>query len=180
MRRSLSIPTRLFTGLLAACALLLSAAPAHATKDAVQFGSDIEVGPQEAIHDAVCFFCNVNVRGVVNGDIVVFFGNVHVSGQANHDVVNFFGDVTADDKTSIGHDLVNFFGGVHLGQNVTVGQDTVVMFGGLRAPDSASIGGSRVVEPGWIFWAPFIGLCLGIYFLIHSIRDNRRRRMFGY
>lgn len=180
MRRSLSISARLFSGLLAACAILATATPAHAVKDAVQFGSDIEVGPQETIHDAVCFFCSVNVRGTVNGDIVVFFGNVHVSGLANHDVVNFFGDVTADDKTSIGHDLVNFFGGVHLGQNVTVGQDTVVMFGGLRASDSASIGGSRVVEPAWIFWGPFIALCLGIYFIIHTIREYRRRRIFGY
>lgn len=171
---------RLFIGLLAVCALCVTATPANALKDAVQFGSDIDVGPQQAIHDAVCFFCNVNVRGTVNGDVVVFFGSVHVSGQANHDVVNFFGDVTADDKTSIGHDLVNFFGGVHLGQNVTVGEDTVVMFGGLRAPDSASIGGSRVVEPGWVFWGPFIVVCLGIYFLIHTIREHRRRRIFGY
>jgi hypothetical protein len=88
--------------------------------------------------------------------------------------------VTADDKTSIGHDLVNFFGGVHLGQNVTVGQDTVVMFGGLRAPDTANIGGSRVVEPAWLFWGPFIALVLGIYFIVHTIREHNRRRMFGF
>lgn len=180
MRRSLSIPERLFSGLLAVCALLAVATPAHAVKDAVQFGSDIDVGPQEAIHDAVCFFCSVRARGTVNGDIVVFFGDVHISGHANHDVVNFFGDVTADDNTAIGHNLVNFFGGAHLGQNVTVGQDTVVMFGGLSAPDSASIGGSRVVEPAWIFWGPFIALALGIYFLIHTIREHRRRRIFGF
>lgn len=180
MRRSLSISARLFIGLLAVCAILVTATPAHAVKDAVQFGSDIDVGPNEAIHDAVCFFCSVHVRGAVNGDIVVFFGDVHVSGQANHDIVNFFGNVTADDKTSIGHDLVNFFGGVHLGQNVTVGQDTVVMFGGLRAPDTANIGGSRVVEPAWLFWGPFIALVLGIYFIVHTIREHNRRRMFGF
>ena len=118
----------------------------------------------------------------MNGDIVVFFGNVRIDGKAKHDVVNFFGDVTASDDTSIGHDLVNFFGGVRLGQNVTVGQDIVVMFGSLRAAQPASfmIGGSRVVEPAWLFWGPFLAFGLGIYFLVHEFRANRRRRLLGY
>lgn len=154
--------------------------PARAAQDIVEFGSTIDVPEKDAIHDAVCFFCSVNVEGAVNGDIVVFFGNVRINGQANHDVVNFFGNVTAADDASIGHNLVNFFGGVRLGQNVTVGQDTVVMFGNLRAADSASFGGSRVVEPGWLFWGPFLALGLGIYFVVHEFRGYRRRRLLGY
>jgi hypothetical protein len=155
------------------------ATPARAAQDIVEFGSTIDVPQKDAIHDAVCFFCSVNVEGAVNGDIVVFFGNVRISGQANHDVVNFFGDVTASDDASIGHNLVNFFGGVRLGQNVTVGQDTVVMFGNLHATESANFGGSRVVEPGWLFWGPFLAIFLGIYFVVHEFRGYRRRRMMG-
>lgn len=156
------------------------ARPALAAQDIVEFGSSIDVPEQDTIHDAVCFFCSVNVEGAVNGDLVVFFGNVHINGHANHDVVNFFGEVTAEDDSSIGHDLVNFFGGVRLGQNVTVGQDTVVMFGSLRAADSANYGGSRVVEPAWLFWGPFLAVGLGIYFVVHEFRAYRRRRLLGY
>ena len=66
----------------------------------VQFGSTIHVARDTSIHDAVCFFCNVDADGTVDGDIVVFFGDVHIAGNANHDVVNFFGNITADNKAS--------------------------------------------------------------------------------
>ena len=75
---------------LIAVALGASAIPAFADKDNVQFGSTIRVGPDQTIHDAVCFFCSVENQGTINGDIVVFFGNVRLDGHANHDVVNFF------------------------------------------------------------------------------------------
>ena len=155
----------------------LLTAPARAAEDVVQFGNTIEVAPNQTIHDAVCFFCSVHVKGTVNGDIVAFFGSVRIEGHANHDVVNFFGQVKAADDASIGHDLVNFFGGVRLGENVTVGEDTVVMFGNLRAAESASFGGSRVVEPGWIFWVPFLAIGLGISFLVSEVRWRYRRRI---
>ena len=80
---------------ISACLLLLgaiAATPALAENDEVQFGSDIRVGPDSTIHDAVCFFCSVDVQGKATGDIVVFFGSVHVSGDAQHDLVNFFGN----------------------------------------------------------------------------------------
>lgn len=181
MSRNFHSLGRVFGVALLAMLSLVLATPARATQDIVEFGSKIEVQPNEAIHDAVCFFCSVDVDGAVNGDIVVFFGNVRIAGKANHDVVNFFGDVTAADNATIGHDLVNFFGGVRLGQNVTVGQDTVVMFGSLRAAQPASfmIGGSRVVEPAWLFWGPCLAVGLGIYFVVHEFRGYRRRRVLG-
>jgi hypothetical protein len=170
-----------FFGVVLFALLTMAAIPARASQDVVQFGSAINVAQNETIHDAVCFFCSVNVKGTVNGDIVVFFGSVRIDGQANHDIVNFFGEVKAADNTSIGHDLVNFFGGVRLGENATVGEDTVVMFGSLRAADSSSIGGSRVVEPGWIFWGPFLLIAIGISFLVQEVRGRRRRRILrGY
>jgi hypothetical protein len=153
--------------------------PAYAAKDLVQFGSTIDVPANDKVHDTVCFFCSVNVKGTVEGDIVVFFGSVRIDGHANHDVVNFFGDVTASNDSSIGHDMVNFFGGVHLGKNVTVGQDAVVMFGSMHSDESASVGGSRVVEPGWIFWGPLLFLVIGVYVVVHEVRGYNRRRMLG-
>ena len=167
------------TGLLMVL-IAMAATPARATQDIVEFGSNITVGPNETTHDAVCFFCSVNVKGTVTGDIVVFFGNVHIEGQTHHDVVNFFGHVDVADNSSIGHDMVNFFGRVRLGQNASIGKDAVVMFGRLDAADTASFGGSRVVEPGWIFWGPVIALILGIYYIVHELRAMRRRRLYGY
>ena len=180
MSRFSSLNTRILHRSLGAVLLALAICiPAYAAKDVVQFGSTIDVPVGDAIHDAVCFFCSVNVKGAVNGDIVVFFGSVRVDGQANHDVVNFFGDVTASNGSSIGHDMVNFFGGVHLGKNVTVGQDAVVMFGSMYADESATVEGSRVVEPGWIFWGPLLFLVIGIYVVVHEVRGYNRRRIMG-
>jgi hypothetical protein len=183
MARSVAVIRRIPGSIPGLIVLVLMAAmlpaSARAAADEVQFGNTIEVGPNQTIHDAVCFFCSVQVKGTVDGDIVAFFGNVHIEGHANHDVVNFFGEVKAADDASIGHNLVNFFGGVRLGQNVTVGEDTVVMFGSLRADDSASFGGSRVVEPGWIFWVPFLAIGLGVSFLVSEVRWRYRRRILG-
>lgn len=177
------VTQRLLSASLLAMALLLSAAPARADKDAVQFGSNINVAEGHTLHDAVCFFCSVNAKGDIDHDVVVFFGNVHIAHQSNHDVVVFFGSIRADDDAVIGHDLVNFFGSTHLGENVSVGGDAVVMFGGLRAADSVSIAGSRVAQPIWVFWTPLIVLGLIVTLIVHEVRSYRRRQYiaaYGY
>jgi hypothetical protein len=170
---------RLSSVLLLFAALLCSATPAHANKDAVQFGSNINVPEGQSVHDAVCFFCSVNAKGDIDHDVVVFFGNVHIAHQSKHDVVVFFGSVRAEDDAAIGHDVVNFFGSVHLGENVTVGNDLVVMFGGLRAADSANIAGNRVAQPIWVFWTPLIILGLIISLVVREVRAAHRRRFFA-
>ena len=174
---------RLFSAFLLASALLVAAIPARAEKDAVQFGSNINVGEGHTLHDAVCFFCSVNAKGDIDHDVVVFFGNVHIAHQSNHDVVVFFGTVRADDNAVIGHDLVNFFGSTHLGENVSVGGDAVVMFGGMRAADSVSIAGNRVAQPIWVFWTPLLVLGLIVTLIVHEVRSYRRRQYiaaYGY
>ncbi len=166
-----------------ACLVVLAVAagvfavPARAAEDVVHFGNSIEVGPNQRVHDAVCFFCSVNVHGVASHDIVVFFGSVHVDGQAEHDVVDFFGDVRLEENSSIRHDLVNFFGSTWLAENASVGQDAVIMFGSLHEESSASVGKNQVVQPGFLFWGPFL-----IIFLIVGlvVRETRRARALRY
>lgn len=173
-------PRLLHAGLLCA-ALAASSLSAHASKDVVQFGSNIDVAPDSTVHDTVCFFCSVNDHGTVDGDVVVFFGNVHIDGHANHDVVNFFGSVTATDNASIGKDLVSLFGSVRLGENVSVGKDLVAMFGGTRIASTVTVGGDRVVQPGWVFWGPFLIFLLVVILIVREIRNQRRRSfMRGY
>jgi predicted acyltransferase (DUF342 family) len=165
---------------------LLSAAlgaltlPAHASKDEVQFGSAIHVPRDASIHDAVCFFCDVDADGVVEGDIVVFFGDVHVGNAANHDVVNFFGNIKADDNAHIGQNVVSMFGSVRLGEDVAIGKDLVAMFGSIRASDSVSVGGDRVVEPAWLFWGPLMVIALVVILVVREVRNHRRRVFMRY
>ena len=102
-----------------------AATPLRADQDAVQFFHNIDVTPDDPVHDAVCFFCSVNVEGKASGDIVVFFGASRSTAKRIGDIVNFFGSVKAADDSSIGGDLVSFFGSIRLGQNVSVGKDVV-------------------------------------------------------
>jgi hypothetical protein len=172
---------RMLFASLAAAALVFAAAPARADNDAVHFGSDIEVPPDATVHDAVCFFCSVDVEGKVNGDVVVFFGRVHIAGSAEHDVVNFFGGVRADDGVAIGQDLVSFFGAVRLGENASVGHDMVVMLGSAHVADSATVGHDRVVQPGWILDVPLIVMIVVIIVVVREFRAYRRRQFYrGY
>lgn len=173
------------SGLWAALAFLLLACtlatPARAAEDIVHFGNSIEIGPNQRVHDAVCFFCDVNVHGAAGHDIVVFFGSVHVDGHADHDVVDFFGNVRLEDGASIRHDMVNFFGSSWLGENASVGQDAVVMFGSLHEAGSASIGKNQVVQPGILFWGPFLVIIGVVILIVREARRSRHMRMLrGY
>ncbi len=166
---------RWFNICLLAAALGACAVPAFASHDVTQFGSSIHIARDQSIHDAVCFFCNVDADGTVEGDIVVFFGNVHIGSNANHGVVNFFGNITADNNAAVGEDMVSFFGTVRLGDNVTIGKDLVAMFGNVHAAPTVNVGGDRVVQPGWIFWIPLLIFSLVIIVVVREIRASRRR-----
>jgi len=171
------IQRTVFACLLAAV-IAAAGTPARADNDAVHFGSNINVPAGMTVHDAVCFFCSVNVEGNVNGDVVAFFGHVHIAGAAHHDVVNFFGGVSADDGAAIGQDLVSFFGGVRLGENATVGHDMVVMVGSAQVANSAVISHDTVVQPGWVLDFP-LALLVGLFiFVVYELRAYRRRQYF--
>jgi hypothetical protein len=164
------------------CAALAPAA-ARAEQDEVQFFSNINVDSGSTVHDAVCFFCSVNLEGNATGDVVVFFGNTHIASEAHHDVVNFFGRVTADDNASIDHDLVSMFGSIRLGENVHVGEDLVAMFGTLQTGNGVTVDRDRVVQPAILFYAPLIFLIVILILIIREFRAWRRRvfmRSWGY
>jgi hypothetical protein len=164
------------------CAALAPAA-ARAEQDEVQFFSNIHVSSGSTVHDAVCFFCSVDVEGKATGDVVVFFGNTHIATEAHHDVVNFFGRVTADDNASIDHDLVSMFGSIRLGENVHVGEDLVAMFGTLQTGNGVTVDRDRVVQPAILFYVPLIFLIVILILIIREFRAWRRRafmRSWGY
>jgi hypothetical protein len=156
---------------------------ARAERDAVQFFSNIDVPEGSTVHDAVCFFCSVNLEGKATGDVVVFFGSTHISSEANHDVVTFFGSVRAEDNATIGHDLVSMFGGVHLGDNVHVGDDLVSMFGAIHEGEGVTIDGDRTVQPAFFLYFPSLLMIGVIVLIVREVRRARRRawlRAYGY
>ncbi len=167
---------RILVTILLGAAFAAASVPARADSDDVHFFEDIHVAPNQPAHDAVCFFCNVDVQGDVNGDIVVFFGEVNIAGHANHDVVNFFGEVTAEDNAQIGNDLVSFFGFVNLKKNVTVGRDLVSMLGSVDTDNSVSIGHDHVEFPFWIALLPFLIIFGIVALIVRAVRENRWRR----
>jgi len=167
---------RLLTVCLLGAVFAAAARPAHADRDQVHFGSNIHVAPDTTVHDAVCFFCNVDVNGEVKGDVVVFFGSVHIAGKADRDVVDFFGKVSADDNAQIGRDLVNFFGKIELGENASVGHDMVAIFGDVDAPESASVGHDRVGIPSCVLCIPLLFVGLIVVLIVGAVRSYRRRQ----
>jgi len=170
---------RLLAVCLLGAAFAVTATPAFADRDAVQFFSNIHVGPDSSVHDAVCFFCSINADGEVKGDMVVFFGNIHIAGKADHDVVSFFGSISADDNASVGQDMVSMFGSVRLGENVSIGKDLVAMFGILRAPETVTVGGDRVSMPGAIFFGPMVLIGLVVIVIVRELRARRRRQFIA-
>jgi hypothetical protein len=169
--------SRKFLALCLLCAgLLACAAPARADQDVVRIFDNINIGPDESVHDAVCIFCGVRVQGKVDGDLVVIFGNLRLSGEAHHDVVTVFSNVSATDSSSIGGDLVSIFGAVRLGNNVSVGKDMVTLFGALRAPSSVSVGKDRVAMSQWVVFGPLLIVFLAIVFIVHEVQTHRRRQ----
>ncbi|HEU5458503.1 MAG TPA: hypothetical protein VFU68_07780 [Terracidiphilus sp.] len=174
MRNKILLSTTFLLG------LALFAVPARASRDVVQFGSDIHVAPGSPVHDAVCFFCSVDAQGPVEHDVVVFFGDVHIHTQSGHDIVNFFGDTNVDNNATVAHDMVNFFGAIHLGENASVGNDMVAMFGSVRAADTATVVGSRVYQPFWLLLIPFCILGGIIYAIVTGVRSYRARHYYAY
>jgi hypothetical protein len=166
--------------LLALCALgaalAVAAAPARAEQDSVQFFHDIHSTADAPVHDAVCFFCSVDVDGKVEGDIVAFFGDVRLNGQASHDVVDFFGSIRAADNSSIGGDMVSMFGSIRLGENVSVRKDMVAVLGSIHAPASASAGGDSVAISPWVVLGPLLVIVLAIVVIVYEVRDRHMRR----
>lgn len=169
MKHKLGIAIALF-----GAAILVFPARAHASRDVVQFGSDIVVPQGQSIHDAVCFFCSVKVEGIAEHDLVVFFGSTQIDGEAKHDIVTFFGDVHVGTNVHIGHDVVNFFGTTRLGDNSSIGNDAVIMFGDMRAAETSSVAGNRVIQPFFLLLIPLGILAALIFGLIALIRWIQR------
>ena len=119
------------------------------TRDQVQFGNNIVVREGEEAHDAVCFFCSIEIDGTLRGDAVAFLGNIRVRGHAERDAVAFLGNISVGDNASIERDVVVFAGNLHVGDGGTIGNDRVVFPAILFALPLLVLGGILAL----IIWA---------------------------
>src|SRR5437763_595335 len=77
-----------FCGLLQFCPSLNAAdTSAKHGNDMVRVGKSIDVGPNEAVGDAVCVGCSIHIAGRAGGDVVAVGGSVQVDGTVQGDVV---------------------------------------------------------------------------------------------
>jgi hypothetical protein len=121
---------RLLT-VLALVALIAAPAFAQSAHERTQFGHDIVIGPDEQSGEAVCFGCNVRVRGHVTGDVTTFGGNVVLedTGEIAGDITSFGGSVRLNGPVKVNGDLTVFGGRIHRDSSALVGGD-VTNFGG--------------------------------------------------
>jgi hypothetical protein len=114
--------------------------------DRTQFGSDINVGPNDTTGEITCFGCSVRVRGHVTGDVTVFAGSVVV-----------------EDGGEVAGDLTDFGSGVRLAKDAKVDGDVTVFGGPVRRDATASIGGDVTNFSGGIWMFLIFGLPLVIF-----------------
>ncbi|HKW26369.1 MAG TPA: hypothetical protein VJN48_11335, partial [Terriglobales bacterium] len=95
------------------CGLLLAAPFLHAAEhgsDVVRVGKSIDVGPDEAVGDAVCVGCSIRIAGRARGDLVAVGGSVQVDGTVQGDTVVVGGNLRLG-PGAIVHGDVSLVGG---------------------------------------------------------------------
>jgi hypothetical protein len=122
------------------------AALADGGHDRTQFGSDINIGPNDEAGDVTCFFCSVRVHGHTNGDVTVFFGSIVV-----------------EDQAEVSGDVTDFGSGIRLSREAKVDGDVTTFGGQVRHDSAASIGGEITTFSGSIWLFLIFGLPLVVF-----------------
>jgi hypothetical protein len=134
--------------------LLLSSAAAFAdgSHDRTQFGSNINIGPNEEVGDLTCFGCSVRVHGHVSGDVTVFGGSI-----------------VLEDQGEVAGDLTDFGSGIRIARETKVAGDVTAFGGAIRRDSGASIGGEITTFAGSSWLVLIFGLPLVILGAIISL-----------
>lgn len=137
------------------CGLLLAAPLLHAAEhgnDVVRVGQAIDVGPNEAVGDAVCVGCSIRIAGRAGGDLVAVGGSVHVDGTVQGDTVVVGGNL-------------------RLGPGAVIHGDVSLVGGKLQRDPGAQIGGevSNPSLPGGVGGLALILLAPLIFLLVIGV-----------
>jgi hypothetical protein len=78
------------------CALLMAAPP-----NAVHFGRNVVVAPDQTLHNIACLLCSAEVGGHATGSVRVFAGNVSLNGSVAGNVLVFGGNLTLGGRATV-------------------------------------------------------------------------------
>ncbi len=95
--------------------LLPARGAAREADDRVVFAREVVIESGQKLHDIVCYFCMIRVRGTLTGDAVAIGGGVEVTGTIEGDAVIVGGGVKLGEGARIGGELVVIGGQVERG-----------------------------------------------------------------
>lgn len=141
--------------------MLFSALPASAAHapDDFRFAHDIDVQHIQHGKDIVCFYCSVQIDGILKGNAVVFFGDLKINGKVSGNAVDFFGNTIING--AISNSTAVFGGNLSLLQDAIVGKNAMVLGGNLHHNPTAIIANEELVVPRFYFIIQLL-LTLGI------------------
>ncbi|MHB1022285.1 MAG: hypothetical protein ACYC46_08495 [Acidobacteriaceae bacterium] len=136
----------------------LPASAAHAPDD-FQFAHDVSVQHIQDGKNIVCFYCSVQIDGILKGNIAVFGGDLKINGKVSGNAVDFFGNTVIDGVIS--KNIAVFGGNLSLLQDAIIGKNAVVFGGNLHHHPTAIIANDEVVVLRFYFIIQLL-LVLGI------------------
>ena len=86
---------------------------AQSPPNALRFGQNVVVAPNQIFNNARCFLCSVDVNGQTTCSVRVLDGNVFVNGSVAGAVRVFGGHVTLTNHATVGGRVVVFGGHLH-------------------------------------------------------------------
>ena len=91
--------------------------------DRQQYGRDIVVQAGETAGDLLCYYCSIQVRGIVNGDAIAIGGGIEIDGTVAGDAVAVGDGIRLGPGAKVGGEAVAAGGRIERGSQSRVGGD---------------------------------------------------------
>jgi hypothetical protein len=163
----------LLTKALRTLALLLITLPgaAQAHGNRTYFNQDIFVAQGQQVHNAICFFCSVQVEGDLTGRVLVLFGSLNVSGRIEGGATVVGGNAVVDSQARLGGNVVVFGGNAVYESDESISGNAYVIGGHLSTLGDRSKSTRRVsFSPAFFF-----SLAAAVLVLLSALFFPRRR-----
>ncbi len=147
------------------------AAFAQAHGNRTYFNQDIFVAQGQQVHNAICFFCSVQVEGDLSGRVFVFFGSLNVSGRIEGGATVIGGNAVLDSQARLGGNAVVIGGNAVYESDESISGNAYVIGGHL------STFGERAKTTRRVSFSPafFFSLAVAVLVLFSVLFFPRRR-----
>lgn len=150
---------------------LPAAALAQPGGNRTYFNQDIFVAQGQQIHNAVCFFCSVQVEGDLTGHVLVLFGSLNITGRVNGGAVVVGGNAVIDSQARLEGNAVVVGGNAVYETDESISGNAYVIGGHLSTLGDRAKTTRRVsMSPGL-----FVSLFVAILLVLSVVFFPRRR-----